>query len=171
MKLVALCASLSLLAGCVAMPAAPPLAHLDRNGAAAIPSGELLFCTLPASNTHCGPNTTGLIARGLGGLFLPLDVRINSLNFVDNIVRVALVINDVPGYCSAGTPNVDTNPPAIKVTGIYCNWLGIGNVVASLELVIDSLSDGNVYGGRYRIHFIGTGNGGGAGYFKARKPS
>lgn len=145
MKSVVLYASLSLLTGCVAMPAAPPPAHSDRNGAAGIPSGALLFCTLPAPNTHCGPNTTGLIARGLGGLFLPLDVQITSLILENTSARVALVINNVSGYCSAGTANADTNPPTIKVTGIYCNWLGIGNVVASLELIIDSLSD-DVYG-------------------------
>jgi hypothetical protein len=160
-----------LLTGCVAMPAAPPVAQLQPKGAEDMPSGELVFCTRKAPNTHCEPNTTGLIASGLGGLFLPLNVQTPSLKLEDGSARVALVVNNISAYCSAATPNVNTNPATIKFSGIYCNWLGIGNVIASLQLTIDSFIEEDIYGGRYRIRFFGTGNGGGAGYFMARKSS
>lgn len=162
-------ASLCLLIGCAVMPAAPQSAQILRNVSADIPSGELLFCTLRAPNTFCEPNSTGLSAIGLGGLFLPLDVQIISLKLGDDSAKVAIVVNDISAYCLAGTPNLGTNSATIKLTGIYCNWLGIGNVFASLQLTIDSYIDTDIYRGRYRIRFLGTGNGSGAGYFMARK--
>ncbi|WP_299610166.1 hypothetical protein [uncultured Tateyamaria sp.] len=77
-------------------------------------------------------------------------------------------INGIPATCAKAPVALDDATRSLTASGFYCNWAGIGNVLATVQLTADWQGESpQTIGGRYLIRFNGTGNGSGAGTFRA----
>jgi len=163
------------LAGCATLPDAPSASISDPSAVAALqdlvaaPAARLSFCETNAGQTSCAPNSAGLKASGLGGVFLPLDSTLTSATFRQSEADFNIDINGLAAACASTPPQVDVQARKITASGFFCNWAGVGNVLATVELTADWQDAGaQAFGGRYRIQFNGTGNGAGSGTFRAQ---
>lgn len=166
-----------------ALTVAPPSATASA-AVAAIFSGStplyLSLCNASRSTRECLPGDSGLTARGVGGLFLPLKLHVRGM-------RVSAVQQTAEGtrFRAAIDSKVDAIAPlcgssqvqavyneggslSLRFAKFYCNWALVGNVIVSADFAIDSVSvRERTLTGFYRITFHGTGNAAGSGYFRA----
>jgi hypothetical protein len=138
------------------------------------------LCNASRSTRQCLPGGSGITARAVGGLFLPLTLHVRG-------IRVSAVhqTTDGPTFDVAFDSKVDAISPvcgsshvqtaygndgslSLHFARFYCNWALVGNVIVSAALSVDSLSlQDRTLTGYYRITFHGTGNAAGSGYFRA----
>lgn len=147
-----------------------PPAPIDRTAVdtqALLKNRTLNFCETDAQTRSCQPGSQGLSARGLGGPALPLRANLKSVTVTGEKARLDLDVNNIGALCTQGRVTYADEGKDAVVSGIYCNWIIIGNVIASAEFRTDWSEPDGSFGGRYIIRFFGTGNGSGAGHFKA----
>lgn len=166
-----------------ALHVTPPSAS-PRAAVAAVFSGNtplyVSLCNAGRSSNECLAGDSGISARGVGGLFLPLSLHVRG-------IRVSAVHETASGIALDGAVDseVDAIAPlcgsshgqavygddgslSLRLGKFYCNWALVGNVIVSAEFSIASISvDDKTFTGFYRITFHGTGNAAGSGYFKA----
>ncbi len=166
-----------------ALTVVPPSATA-RGAVAAVFSGSTPFylslCNASRSTKECLPGDSGITARGVGGLFLPLNLHVRG-------IRVSAVHQTTDGttFLGAFDSKVDAIAPlcgssrvqavygddgslALRFGKFYCNWALVGNVIVDADFSIDSVSvRDRTLTGFYRITFHGTGNAAGSGYFRA----
>ena len=144
--------------------------------------GQTLVFTLCEANAQTGrclEPTVGLAGYGLGGIFLPLLMRVEGFELNRNSTksegafRIAFstTVNEIPPFCSetdAEFAILQGDILRLGTTPFFCNWVGIGNVVAQIEFAIDRVNAGSrSFTGRYALQLNGTGNAIGEGYFRA----
>lgn len=163
-------------AGCSTLP--DPQTALDTQSQSALtstletlaaaPTADLSFCETDATARQCTTGSTGLKAAGLGGVFLPLDATLTRMTLRAGEADFDMSINGIPARCATAPVAIDDATRSMTAAGFYCNWAGIGNVLATVQLTADWQGESpNAIGGRYLIRFNGTGNGSGAGTFRA----
>jgi len=165
--LVTACATL-LLGGCATLPN-PPAVRSDQQIKNVVDRGTFDLCETELGGQVCLPGSNGISARGLGGLFLPLSSVMRNITFTGSEADVDIQVNTIAARCTDGAVTVLPDQNAIRVGNIACNWIVIGNVIASVTLELDSLEAPGTFGGRYTIQFSGTGNGAGSGHFRAER--
>ena len=118
-------------------------------------------------------------ATGLGGLFLPLVLELESITVEQASIdggsipietRLDAPVNDTPSSCGKvnGAIEATATTAILRLPNNYCNWMAIGNVVQSAMLSIDTIDlENDFFTGYYKISFFGTGNAGGSGYYRA----
>ncbi|MEM1166340.1 MAG: hypothetical protein AAGI30_08625 [Planctomycetota bacterium] len=194
--LAAICASLQAVGCTGSYVASVPLTISDptmsaRNATDALflSQGETFVLELYEADEETGLPLTpqdsqdgvdGLSARGLGGLFVPLVLDVDSLR-VSEVVseddRIVFetewdaVVNGIPAACTSSGARVlvsDAGGVNIEFDSFYCNWIGIGNVVTDMSLSIDRINlETASFTGYYKLTFFGTGNATGSGYYFA----
>lgn len=166
-----------------ALTVVPPSENA-RGAVAAIFSGNTPFylslCNASRSTRECLPGDSGITARGVGGLFLPLKLRVRGVRV--NAVRQTATATSFDGAVDSkvdaiaplcGSSRVQTvygkdGSLSLRFGKFYCNWALVGNVIVSADFSIDSVSVADrTLTGFYRITFHGTGNAAGSGYFRA----
>lgn len=138
------------------------------------------FCNADIATKACKREEGGLIATGVGGLFLPLTLHVRAMvvnthrssgDGVEFAGSVDSVVDGIAPSCATVSGRVlyrNDNTASLRLDTFYCNWLVIGNVLVNAELSIDSIEPASrTFAGYYRITFNGTGNAGGSGYYRA----
>lgn len=138
------------------------------------------LCAADPSTKDCKTGAPGLSATGVGGLFFPLLLRVNGMRVrqqrpsPDGLAIEAALSSRADGIaplCTtahAAVVSRDDNTASIRIRNLYCNWLAVGNVIASLDLSIDRIDlKDKTFTGYYKLTFHGTGNVSGSGYYKA----
>ena len=132
------------------------------------PAASLAFCETVAQGRQCDAESRGLKAAGLGGVFLPLDATLTRMSLRAGQADFDMSINGIPASCATAPVELNDSARSLTASGFYCNWAGIGNVLATVQLTADWQAGGaDIIGGRYLLRFNGTGNGAGAGTFRA----
>ncbi|MEM8776441.1 MAG: hypothetical protein AAGF53_15505 [Pseudomonadota bacterium] len=157
----------TLLSACAASVPTPPADRTAIEVRSLIENRSLQLCETEENKRNCKAKSNGLTSRGLGGVFLPLVANLKAMNISGEKTRIDLDVNNIPASCTNGTVTYKNNQNNAVVGGIYCNWVGIGNVLTSAQLNTDWSEPDGSFGGRYAIQFYGTGNGGGSGFFRA----
>ncbi len=135
------------------------------------------FCDADKSTRQC-KGSKGLKAVGLGGAFLPLGLEVTSLritsrsaskNNVKLVTKFQTEVNGIAPKCKDANGQYESVTKKLKFKGFYCNWLAIGNVIATFDMDIDrvDLAKKN-FSGKYTLRLVGTGNMFGKGYFIAK---
>jgi hypothetical protein len=144
------------------------------------PPYVITLCEADPSSKACKPDSKGISATGVGGLFIPLALRVRSLrvsqarpsaegwaidvSFDSRADGVAPMCATAQGAIIARADNT----ASIRIGNFYCNWMAVGNVLARADLSIDSIDVADrTFTGYYRLTFHGTGNVAGSGYFRA----
>ena len=154
------------VSGCATLPEEPssrseqPIENLVKRGV-------FDLCETAPGGQDCLPGSNGISARGLGGIFLPLETLVPQISFSGARADANILVNEVAAQCSRGSVTGVSGQNAVRVGGIACNWIVIGNVIASITLELDWTEPSGTFGGRYTIQFSGTGNGAGSGHFRA----
>lgn len=146
-----------------------PSTEMDVVDAAPLIAGRAVkFCDVKKGERRCPSLSRGLSANGLGGVFLPLAAQIEAIDFGSEYAEISLKVNEFPALCSDGRLDWDQVQGGVRIEGLFCNWLAIGNVASTVTLSFDWVESADRFGGRYAIGFGGTGNGSGSGYFVAQ---
>lgn len=161
-----------------------PPSEDSRGAVEAIFSGNTLLylslCNASRSTRECLPGDSGITARGVGGLFLPLKLRVRGVR-VSAVQQTAGAtsfdgavdskVDAIAPLCGSSRVEAvygDDGSLALHFGKFYCNWALVGNVIVSADFSIDSISVADrTLTGFYRITFHGTGNAAGSGYFRA----
>lgn len=138
------------------------------------------LCEADPTSKECKQEDKGITATGVGGLFLPLTLRVkgmlvsNESQSVDGLaIDVSLdakvdAISPLCGTVRGTIVSRDNNTASVQLKNFYCNWVVVGNVLVNAELSIDGINlEDRVFTGFYKVTFYGTGNGAGSGYYKA----
>lgn len=138
------------------------------------------LCDADPATKDCRKGSPGLSATGVGGLVFPLVLRVNGMRVRQQrpspdglAIEAALSsrADGIPPLCTTAKADVvsrDDHTASIRIRNLYCNWLVVGNVLASLDLSIDRIDlKSRAFTGYYRLMFHGTGNVSGSGYYKA----
>lgn len=145
----------------------PPTARSDEPIETMVDRGTFDLCETGLGRQECLPGSTGISARGLGGLFLPLNSVVPKVTFTGLEADVDILVNNIAARCTEGKVTFLPDQNAVRVGNIACNWIVIGNVIASVTLELDWVEAPDAFGGRYTIQYSGTGNGAGSGRFRA----
>jgi len=111
--------------------------------------GQALVFTLCEANAQTGrclEPTVGLAGYGLGGIFLPLLMRVEGFELNRNsaksegALRIAFstIVNEIPPFCSetdAEFEILEGDILRLGATPFFCNWVGVGNVIAQIGRV------------------------------------
>ncbi len=139
------------------------------------------LCEADPQTGLCLDPKVGLQAFGLGGLFLPLVMRVDGFELRGGPAAETLMapidvefstsVNGIPPFCEgAAATFVATEEKSIRlsVDPLYCNWVVVGNVVTQFEFGIDRIdTTSRSFSGSYALQINGTGNAVGGGYFRA----
>jgi hypothetical protein len=140
---------------------------------------RIQLCEADANTKECIKDGSGISARGVGGIFLPLfmdmkGIEVSQARAVDSHIimtsKLDAEINKISPWCGTveGKVTNDNGSAKITLSDFYCNWAGIGNVLTNIDLSIDSINPADKsFTGFYKISFYGTGNATGSGSFKA----
>ena len=140
----------------------------------------LALCEADLHSHQC-KNGAGLSASGVGGPVLPLFLNVSGMQVTqqhevtDGLalggVKVAATVDGIPPACATAQGTITSasgSTASLKIDRFYCNWMGIGNVLTSVDLSIDNINLADrAFTGYYRLQFYGTGNATGSGYYKA----
>lgn len=136
------------------------------------------LCEADESSKSCLNKETGISAKGIGGMFLPLKMDMAGLEVeksrmengnLNILVSLDASINLIPPWCGKVGGHLQTvnETPKLVFSNFYCNWAGVGNVLTNMEFTVETLdSISHTFSGHYKIRFLGTGNGIGSGYYK-----
>ncbi len=147
------------------------------------PSYKMVLCEANQESGECVEPASGLMAKGLGGLFLPLTMEWKWISVSEVLSdqdkkigfkgNVRALVNGIAPLCASITGRlevIDDQTIVLVVNQFYCNWAVIGNVLTSAKFSFDSFNiDSLTATGFYRITFFGTGNARGSGYFKIQR--
>ena len=144
------------------------------------PPYTVKVCEADPSTKSCTAKNEGITASGVGGLFLPLTMHVNGMDVKalkpspDGLALEASLDATVDGiapFCGTVGGKVisrDNNTASVEMSNFYCNWMGIGNVIANADFSIDTINlEQKAFTGFYKLTFHGTGNATGSGYYKA----
>ncbi|MEM7010523.1 MAG: hypothetical protein AAF585_03465 [Verrucomicrobiota bacterium] len=117
----------------------------------------------------------------LGGTFLPGTLEVKELVAINHRITSDGVLEmdvesiaeyvGIPPNCQTGKLRVKFNgsTPEIVFKPVYCNWVGIGNVIYRLKLNVNEVNlKAGYLAGSYRMAANGTANGIGSGKFVLR---
>jgi len=138
------------------------------------------LCEADSSSKECKEGNDGIIATGVGGLFLPLTLHVTGM-MVSNQNQSAdgwafdasfqSKVDAISPLCRTAHGRIvsrDNKTLSVHLGNFYCNWVVIGNVVVNADLSIDTINlKDKVFTGFYKVTFHGTGNAAGSGYYKA----
>lgn len=140
---------------------------------------QFSLCEANSLTGQCLEPAVGLTAYGIGGVFLPLLMRVSgfelsrngTINTDDLQVEFVTTVNEIPPLCTQTGADFEVlqgNNLRLGATPFYCNWVGIGNVVTQIEFAIGRVDiEAQNFTGRYALQLNGTGNAIGEGYFRA----
>ena len=140
---------------------------------------RIQLCEADANTKECLKDGSGISAKGVGGVFLPLfmdmkGIEVSKAKMVSSHIAITskldAQINTIAPWCGTvdGKITNDNNSAVMALSDFYCNWAGIGNVLTNIDLSIDSINPADkTFTGFYKISFYGTGNATGSGSFKA----
>jgi hypothetical protein len=141
---------------------------------------QVLFCEADPVSKNCKKDGAALQANGVGGLFIPLVLKVTGLtvieqDFTDSAWAIEAAVQSkadaIPPLCRTAHGEIvfrDDNAVGIQLKNFYCNWLVVGNVIVTANFSIDHIDSQNkFFSGFYKIVFHGTGNAAGSGYFRA----
>lgn len=144
------------------------------------PPYTVKVCEADQSTKSCTVKNEGITATGVGGLFIPLTLRVNGMDVkalkpsADGLALEASLDATVDGiapFCGTVGGKVisrDNNTASVEMSNFYCNWMGIGNVITNADFSIETISlEEKAFTGFYKLTFHGTGNATGSGYYKA----
>lgn len=141
---------------------------------------KIQLCEADPSTGRCITGKGGISAAGLGGVVLPLVLDVSEIEVFE--VRkdereysftstIKATVNKLPPACGKVKGRIklsDSGSVLIDLSNFYCNWAIIGNVITNMELSLDSIDPKKrTFTGYYSLKFIGTGNAGGSGYYRA----
>jgi len=110
------------------------------------------FCEADAKTGQCLEPTVGLTGYGLGGLFLPLLVRVDGFELRRDDatqgdgpieIKFSTNVNGISPLCErtdAEFEVLEGRVLRLGATPFYCNWVVIGNVVTQIEFGIDRVN-------------------------------
>ena len=137
------------------------------------------LCEADPVSRECKNGSDSISANGVGGIF-PLTLRVSGMTVsqqhqsdtglsIDAAVRSK--VNAIPPLCRTAHGQIhlkDNDTVTVHLRSFYCNWVGIGNVLANTDLSIDHIDSHNrTFSGFYKITFYGTGVAAGSGYYRA----
>lgn len=138
------------------------------------------LCEADPATKDCKKDSESISATGVGGLFIPLVLRVHGMRVsqehpsADGIaieVSFDSSADGIPPICATADGNIisrDNSTAVIQASNFYCNWLAVGNVLVNADLSIDGIDLKNkTFTGYYKLVFHGTGNVSGSGYYKA----
>lgn len=137
------------------------------------------LCEANAQTGQCLEPVVGLAGYGLGGVFLPLLMRVSGFELsrdkamsADTLqIEFATTVNEIAPFCAQTNADFEILQGDILrlgATPFYCNWIGIGNVVTQIEFGIDRVNiESQSFTGSYALQLNGTGNAIGEGSFRA----
>jgi hypothetical protein len=144
------------------------------------PPYTVKVCEADPSTKSCTPKNKGISATGVGGLFIPLAMRVNGLDIkavkpsAEGLALEASLdatVDGIPPLCGTVGGKVisrDNNTASVEMSNFYCNWMVIGNVIANADFSIETINlEEKAFTGFYKLTFHGTGNATGSGYYKA----
>ena len=145
-----------------------------------MPPYSVALCEAERATKQCKKDAPGIGAQGVGGLLLPLRLRVTGMDVraqrpePDGIAFEASLdakVDAISPLCGAigGRIVARANDTAfVELKNFYCNWALIGNVIVNADLSIDAISvKDRVVTGFYKLTFHGTGNAVGSGYYRA----
>jgi len=138
------------------------------------------LCEADPSSKECKKGDEGIIATGVGGLFLPLTLHVTGMtvskqsqsadgwaidaSFQSKVDAISPLCRTAHGQILSRA----NNTLSVQLGGFYCNWVVIGNVIVNADLSVDNINlKDKVFTGFYKVTFHGTGNAAGSGYYKA----
>jgi hypothetical protein len=138
------------------------------------------LCEAELGSRECKKDSEGIRASGVGGLFLPLALHVTAMtirkqdpadygwiieaSFQSSVDAISPLCRTAHGRILLG----DNNTVSVRVSGFYCNWMLVGNVIVDADFSIDHIDPKDkLFTGFYRITFHGTGNAAGSGYYRA----
>ena len=145
----------------------PPTARSDESIQNQVGLGTFDLCETKSGEQDCLLSSQGISGSGLGGVFLPLNSVVPKITFAGSEADVDILVNNIAARCTEGKVTFLPGQNAVRVDNIACNWIVIGNVIASVTLELDWVEESGAFGGRYTIQYSGTGNCAGSGHFRA----
>jgi hypothetical protein len=138
------------------------------------------LCEADQASRECKKEQQGIGASGVGGLFLPLSLRVTALIVSDETespdgwlidTSVRSKVDAIAPLCRSIRGKIlvrDNDTISVELPDFFCNWMAVGNVVVNADLSIDSIDvKTKTFTGFYKITFHGTGNASGSGYYRA----
>jgi hypothetical protein len=137
------------------------------------------LCEANQTSKACTATNEGISASGVGGLFLPLRLRVTGMTISKQArsddgwsfdASVDSKVDSLAPHCRVAHGQIVSRNDSLSVQleSFYCNWLVVGSVLVNAELSIDGInSKERTFTGFYKITFHGTGNAAGSGYYKA----
>ena len=138
------------------------------------------LCEADPASRDCKTGSTGISANGVGGLFLPLVLKVSAMTVsskkssddgwaIDAAVQSKA--DAIPPVCRTAHGQIllrRNDTVTVRLRNFYCNWVVVGNVIVNADFSIDHIDARNhVFNGFYKLSFHGTGNAAGSGYYKA----
>jgi hypothetical protein len=144
------------------------------------PPYTVRLCDADALTRQCLEGHEGIRATGVGGLVVPLTLRITAMTVskqsqvIDGWAVDASFqsrVDAISPMCQAAQGRIlsrDDKTLALHFDAFYCNWLVIGNVLVFADLSIDDIRlKERAFSGFYKVRFHGIGNASGSGYYRA----
>lgn len=141
---------------------------------------EISLCEADPVSKDCKTGSDGVRANGVGGLFIPLVLKVSGMtvskqNPSDAGWTIEAAVQSkadaIPPLCRTAHGQIllrDNHTITVQLQNFYCNWVVVGNVLVNADFSIDHIDSQNkVFNGFYKITFHGTGNAAGSGYFRA----
>jgi hypothetical protein len=138
------------------------------------------LCEADPVSKDCKTGSDGVRANGIGGLFIPLVLKVSGMTVskqspsdsgwaIDAAVQSKA--DGIPPLCRTAHGQIllrDNSTITVQLQNFYCNWVAVGNVIVNTDFSIDHIDSQNkVFNGFYKITFHGTGNAAGSGYYRA----
>ncbi len=134
----------------------------------------------PRASRECKKDQQGIAATGVGGLFLPLSLRVTALTISNETespdgwvidTSVSSKVDAIAPLCRSVRGKIlvrENDTLSFELPNFYCNWMAVGNVIVKADLSIDNIDlKARTFSGFYKITFHGTGNAAGSGYYRA----
>jgi hypothetical protein len=138
------------------------------------------LCEADQTSRECKKEQQGIAATGVGGLLLPLSLRVTALIISNETespdgwaieTSVSSKVDGVAPLCRSVRGKIlvrQNDTMSVELPNFYCNWMAVGNVVVKADLSIDNIDlKARTFSGFYKITFHGTGNASGSGYYRA----
>jgi hypothetical protein len=138
------------------------------------------LCEADQASRECLKERQGITATGVGGLFLPLSLRVTALTISKETessdgwvidTSVSSKVDAIAPLCRPVRGKIlvrENDTLSVELPNFYCNWMAVGNVVVKADLSIDNIDlKARTFNGFYKITFHGTGNATGSGYYRA----
>ena len=138
------------------------------------------FCEADPVSKECQKGSDSIRAHGVGGLLLPLALRMSGMTVSKQSpseagwsieASVQSRVDAIPPLCRTAHGQIllrANDTITVQLRNLYCNWMVVGNVLVNVDFSVDRIDSQNkVFNGFYKITFHGTGNAAGSGYYRA----